>query len=243
MKRVLSIISFVLFFSLSLFAKGSKEQQITNINVSYVDSPFNLQVMVMKDRGLLEKAFEEKGISVTWHTITSGAEQTQAMAAGSLDIASVVNTASVILANAAGNRVEVAGIVSRPTRTFAVLVGPDGPQSIADLKGKTVAGPKGTVLHQTLAAGLSSVGLSLNDVNFISMALPDARTALLSGNVDAALQAASLIIKGKEAGFKVLFSADGYLTPLLVTAVRPAFASEHPELLDIYLQVQKDTYD
>ena len=221
-------------------AGGSKEALPREINVSFVESPFNVQVMVMKEKGLLEKAFAEKGVAVKWHNINSGAHQTEAMAAGSLDIASVVNTTSVILANAAGNRVEVAALVSRPKQAFALLVGGEGPRTVSELKGKTIAGPKGTVLHQMLVAALASEGLSVKDVSFVSMGLPESRTALLSGKVDGALQAASLIIRGEEAGLRTLLTADGYLTPLLVTAVRPAFAEKHPELLDLYLKAQAE---
>lgn len=240
--RFLIALTAVLAAALPLSAAGSKEELPKEINVSFVEAPFNLQIMVMKEKGLLEKAFKEKGVAVKWHYITSGAHQTQAMAAGSLDIASVVNTTSVILANAAGNRVEIAGLVSRPKRTFALLTGPQGPSAIKDLKGKTVAGPKGTVLHQMLAAALTAEGLSMKDVDFISMGLPEARTALLSGKIDAALQAGSLIIRGMEAGLKVLFTADGFVTPILVTAVRPEFAKKYPDLLALYLKVQEDAY-
>jgi NitT/TauT family transport system substrate-binding protein/sulfonate transport system substrate-binding protein len=198
--------------------------------------------MVMKEQGALEKAFAEKGITVKWHNINSGADQTQAMAAGSLDIASVINSTSVILANAAENPVLIAALVSRPRQTFALLTGPSGPSSVKELKGKTIAGPKGTVLHQMLAAALKAEGFGLADVNFIQMGLPEARTALLSGQVDGALQAASLIIRGREAGMKILFTADGYLTPLLLTAVRPDFAQVYPELLELYLQTQNTAY-
>jgi ABC-type nitrate/sulfonate/bicarbonate transport system substrate-binding protein len=165
------------------------------------------------------------------------------MAAGSLDIASVINSTSVILANAAENRVEIAAAVSRPRRTFALLTGPNGPETVKALKGKTVAGPKGTVLHQMLVAALAAEGLSAGDVSFIQMGLPEARTALLSGQIDGALQAASLIIRDEEAGMKTLFTADGYLTPLLLTAVRPRFAEQYPELLGLYLDVQNQAYD
>jgi NitT/TauT family transport system substrate-binding protein/sulfonate transport system substrate-binding protein len=213
------------------------------INVSYVESPFNLQIMVMRERRTLEDVFGEKGIEVRWHEINSGADQTQAMAAGSLDIASVINSTSVILANAAGNRVEIAALVSRPRRTFALMVGKDGPSGVRDLKGKTVAGPKGTVLHQMLVAALVREGISVQDVNFIQMGLPEARAALLSGQIDGALQAASLIIRDEEAGARALFTADGYLTPLLFTAVRPAFARQWPALLKLYLDAQAETYD
>ncbi|MHC6203766.1 ABC transporter substrate-binding protein [Breznakiellaceae bacterium SP9] len=210
------------------------------INVSYVESPFNLQCMVMHDQKLLEKAFASRNIRVNWHNINSGADQMQAMAAGSLDIGSVVNSTSIILANAAGNSVEIAAMVSRPKQSFALLVGPNGPKTVAELKGRTVAGPKGTVLQQMLVAALVSEGLRANDVNFIQMGLPEARAALLSGQIDGALQAAALIIRGQEAGLRVLLTADGYLTPLLLTAVRPAFARDYPELLQIYLDVQKE---
>ncbi len=222
------------------FAGGGKDEPPREINVSFVESPFNVQIMVMREKGLLEKAFAEKGVAVKWHVINSGAHQTEAMAAGSLDIASVVNTTSVILANAAGNRVEVAALVSRPKKAFALMVGPDGPRTVAELKGKTIAGPKGTVLHQMLVAALAREGLGVKDVGFVSMGLPEARTALLAGKVDGALQAASLIIRGEEAGLRTLLTADGYLTPLLVTAVRPAFAEKHPALLDLYLKTQAE---
>ncbi|MDR2072130.1 MAG: ABC transporter substrate-binding protein [Spirochaetaceae bacterium] len=213
------------------------------INISYVESPFNLQIMVMKERRMLETAFGSYGIELRWHDINSGADQTQAMAAGSLDIASVINSTSIILANAAGNPVHIAALVSRPRQSFALMVGPGGPRTIRDLRGKTVAGPKGTVLHQMLIAALVKEGLRGSDVNFIQMGLPEARTALLAKQVDGALQAASLIIRNQEAGARILFTADGYLTPLLFTAVRPDFARQYPELLKVYLDTQAAAYD
>ncbi|MDR2663711.1 MAG: ABC transporter substrate-binding protein, partial [Treponema sp.] len=188
-------------------------------------------------------AFAARGIEVRWHDINSGADQTQAMAAGSLDIASVINSTSVILANAAGNPVHIAALVSRPRQSFALMVGPNGPRSVRELKGKTIAGPKGTVLHQMLIAALVKEGMSAADVNLIQMGLPEARTALLSGRVDGALQAASLIIRSQEAKMRVLITADGYMTPILFTAVRPAFASRYPDLLKLYLDTQQAAYD
>ena len=213
------------------------------VNVSYVETPFNLQVMVMRERRMLEQAFAPLGVTVRWHTINTGTEQTQAMAAGSLDIASVVNSTSVILANAAGNRVEVAALVSRPRETFALMVGPNGPRTVRELKGKTIAGPKGSVLHQMLIAALVKEGMKASDVKLIHMELPEARTALIAKRVDGALQAAGLIIRNEEAGMRTLITADGYLTPLLFTAVRPAFAKNYPELLQAYLAAQAEAYD
>jgi len=213
------------------------------INISYVDTPFNLQIMVMRERRMLDNAYAPLGVTVRWHKINTGTEQAQAMAAGSLDIASVINSTSVIVANAAGNPVHIAALVSRSPQTFALMAGPGGPQTIRDLKGKTVAGPKGSVLHQMLLAALQREGMKSTDVRLIHMGLPEARTALLAKRVDAALQAGSLIIRNEEAGMKKLISAEGYINPLLFSAVRPAFAKNDPNLLQIYLRVQAEAYE
>ncbi|MDR1389315.1 MAG: NrtA/SsuA/CpmA family ABC transporter substrate-binding protein [Treponema sp.] len=231
----------MLLIGAALYGQRSQNYP-AEVHITYVESPFNVQIMVMKERRMLEDAYAKYGVKVVWHDINSGADQTQAMAAGSLDIASVINSTSVILANAAGNKVNIAALVSRPRRSFALLVGPSGPRSVRELRGKTIAGPKGTVLHQMLVAALAKEGMSAGDVNIVQMGLPEARTALLAGRIDGALQAASLIIRDEEAGMRVLFTADGYLTPLLFTAVRPAFAERYPRLVQVYLETQQAAY-
>ena len=72
--------------------------------------------MVLKDQKMLEKAFEPYGTRVTWHTITSGAKQAQAMAAGSIDVSAVMNTASLLMANGAGTTVYIARRCGAPDR-------------------------------------------------------------------------------------------------------------------------------
>ncbi|MDK2956549.1 MAG: sulfonate transport system substrate-binding protein [Desulfovibrionales bacterium] len=217
--------------------------ELKELNISYVKAPFNLQVMVMRSQQMLEKEFAPDGVEVRWREITSGAKQAEAMAAGSLDIASVINTTSVLLANAGGNRIKIIGGVSRPSRTFAIVAGKNGPATVAELKGKIVAGPKGTVLHQMLLAALAKEGLKASDVKFVNMKLPQARTAMLSGSVDAALLAASLVIKSEEAGAHVIVTADGLVTPKLVSAASEAFAAEHPDVVARYEKVFRKAMD
>ena len=214
--------------------------EVQEINIAYVKAPFNLQNMVMKHNQMLEKEFAKDGIKVHWHDITSGAKQTQAMAAGSLDASATMNTASLLMANAAGNSVKIATGVAHPTSLFAI-VGKPGPQmKIEDLKGKTVVGPKGTVLHQTLVAALNSKGMSQKDVNFINMDIPKGMTAMMAGKVDAALLAASGIIKANEGGAKTIATADGLITPNLVFTVSGKFAKEHPELVERLVKVNRN---
>lgn len=69
-----------------------------SISITYVKSPFNLQNIVMKERGMLEDAFKAEGVKINWRVINSGAIQGQAMASGDLDFSAVMNTASVLMA-------------------------------------------------------------------------------------------------------------------------------------------------
>ena len=213
------------------------------LNISYVKSPFNLQMMVMKDQQLLEKKLAPKGIKVQWHDIDSGAQQATAMASGDLDIGGVVNTTSVQMANAEGNPVIIVAGASRPTDVFGLVGQEKGPKTFKELKGKTVAGPKGTVLHQLLVAGLVREGMSINDVNFVQMGIPQGFSALMSGKVDAALIAAGALVKAEQAGKPVISRATGLVTPKLVMCASGTFVKEHPDLLKEVVAVQDEAYD
>lgn len=237
LKKLLMLSAMVLTGSLMSAVEAAPDQ----INIAYVKDPFNLQNIVMKQHQSLEKEFQKDGIKINWVSINSGAQQAQAMAAGSLDVSAVMNTASLLMANGAGNKVLVATGVARPTQVFAV-VGKAGQQmKIEDLKGKKVAGPKGTVLHQVLVAALKSKGMSINDVEFIQMDPGKAYAALMGKHVDAALLAASLIIKSNQAGAKTVVTADGLVNPLLVMAVSEKFANENSALLERIVKVHRQT--
>lgn len=215
----------------------------SHLNIVFVKSPFNLQNMVMKEQGLLEKAFEKDGVKVNWLTITSGAKQAQAMAAGDIDMSAVMNTASMLISNASGNPVYVASGVAHPAKVFAIVGKPGAALSVKDLKGKTVAGPRGTVLHQLLLAALAKEGMNASDVNFVNMGLPQALTAVSSGQVDAALLAASLVIKAENAGCHVVTTAEGLVNVNLVMTATKAYAEKYPEAVKKVVDVERQALE
>ena len=229
-----------IIIAVSASASGKKEEQLKEINISYVRSPFNLPLIIMKEKGMAEKVFGEKGIKVNYYEITSGAKQTEAIAAGSLDIASVINSVSVILANAAGNPVEIFSGFSRPEKMFTIMTANDSIKTPADLKGKKIAGPKGTVLNELLVAALKKEGMSIDDVEFISMGIPNAVQAMLSGKVDCALAAAANVVNAEKNGGRVLVTCEGYVSPLLISACSKAFAEKHPDMLKLYTAAYKE---
>ena len=220
---------FLAAVALTLSAAVSAATMPETISITYVKAPFNLQNIVMKERGMLEDAFKADGVKINWRVINSGAVQRQAMASGDLDFSAVMNTASVLMAAGAGNPIGIATGVGHPEKVFAIIGKPGTNYSIRDLKGRKVVGPKGTVLHQLLVAALVKEGMSISDVDFVSMDPAKAMTAVVSGSADAGLVAAGLIIKANEAGAKTITTCEGLVTPNLVMAVRRAFAEQYPE--------------
>ena len=207
----------------------AKTPELKQINLSYVRSPFNLQSMVMVEQKLLEREFSADGIAVKWHTIDSGAVQSQAIAAGSLDIAGVMNTTSLLLANAGGNPLRIATGVSRPARTFALVGAKGGPKTFAELRGKKVAATKGTDPYLFLLRALHTVGLKRSNIEHVALQHADGRVALEQGRVDAwagldPLMAAAELNGGARLLYRnVAFNTYGFLN------VRESFLQQYPD--------------
>lgn len=240
MKKWMLTVLFGLVMTGLCFAGGESEEIPETLNVSYVISPFNLPQIVMKQRGILEDSFREIGIEIVYHEINSGAKQAQAMAAGSLDIGGVMNSTSVLLARGAGNRIEIISAFSRPEGIFSIVALDPAITSAADLVGKKIAGPKGTVLHQLLAAAMESEGFSMDDVEFLQMGLPQASSAMLSGHIDAALLAGSLAIRAEQSGAHIVLDAEGLINPKLVIAAREGFAQDYPQMVQRYVDCHRE---
>lgn len=213
------------------------------LNITYVTSPFNVPSIVMQEKGFLTKKLAEMGVKVNSVEITSGAKQTQAMAAGKIDIASVLGSSSAILAKANGAPVEIIGIYSRGPKAYTIMVNDENINSIAALKGKKIAGPKGTVLNQLLAAALNSEQLALTDVDYLNMDLPSAKAALLSGKVAAATLAGASALEAEKAGARILVDGETLISPTTVIAANSDWAKQHPELVQAYLSAHQQAVD
>ena len=207
-----------------------------SISLTYVKAPLNVPSIVEKKLGLLEKEFAKDKIAVQYPEITVGSKQTEAMAAGSLDFAHALGGTSAILAAANGVDLKIIAIYSRAPKAFVVLTKGDKIQKVSDLKGKKVAGPKGTILHQLILAALAKEGLKPDDIQFISMDLPSSAAALMNGSVDAALSAGPDAIRAEKAGARILTTGEGLVEATIVTAVRGEFLQKHPDLVKRFLK-------
>ena len=163
----LKTLAFVLGAAVSGLVQAATGGMPDTVNIVYVKAPFNLQNMVMKDRQMLEKAFKPYGTEVKWHTITSGAKQGQAMAAGAIDVSAVMNTASLLMTNGAGNPVLIANGVAHPADTFAIVGAKGEHYTVKDLKGKKIGIPNdyfGEGINAEVAAGVKAAAQTLKDL-------------------------------------------------------------------------------
>lgn len=213
------------------------------INITYVKAPLNVPSIVEKKQGLFEKEFGKDNITVQFPEITAGPKQTEAMAAGSVDFAHCLGGTAAILAAANGVDLKIIGIYSRAPKAFVLLAKDDKLQAVKDLKGKKVAGPKGTVLHQLLFTALEKNGMKADDVQFISMDIPGAVAALMNGSVDVALAAGPDALKAEVAGARVLTTGEGLVEATIVTAVRGEFLRKQPDLVKRFMQVHRSTLE
>ncbi|MDR1134081.1 MAG: NrtA/SsuA/CpmA family ABC transporter substrate-binding protein [Synergistaceae bacterium] len=205
------------------------------LSVTFVPSPLNVPTIVETGLGMFQAAFP--GTEIRLPEINAGPKQTEAMAAGEVDIAHCVGATSAILAASEGLDIRIIGIYSRAPRAFMIFARDGGIKTAADLKGKKIGGPKGTILHQLLAAYASSANLKETDYEFINMGIPAAAAALSNGSVDAALLAGADAYRAMEGGFSVVTDGVGLVDATTVIAATQKYLDNNADTVKRFLEM------
>lgn len=213
------------------------------ISVTYVKSPLNVPSIVEKDQEIFAKKFGTLGYGVAYSDLTTGPEQTQALASGDIQFLYAVGATSVILAASNEADIKIISIYSRSPEAFKLFGKDDSIQSPEDLRGRKVAGPKGTILHELLVAYLAGAGMTEEDIEFVSMGIPDSQAALAGGSVDAALLAGPTAYNMEKDGFPVITDGTGLTEATIVVAASGAYIEEHPDEVKAFLEAQKEVLD
>ncbi|QUH24523.1 ABC transporter substrate-binding protein [Serpentinicella alkaliphila] len=249
-KKVFSIILASIMVSLILSGCSNKQQtttqnneQVNQINLTYVKAPLNVPSIIQKNQQLFDNEFNKDNIKVNLLEITSGPDQTQALAAGELDFLNAVGGTSVILAAANGVDLKILSIYSRAPKAFMILTNSDEIKNPADLKGKKVGGPKGTVLHQLLITALDVNNLSQDEVEYIAMDIPSALAALTNGSIDAALLAGPAALNAIKAGAKTVTTGEGLVEGTIVVSVRGEFLNKYPDLVKRFSKIHQESLE
>jgi sulfonate transport system substrate-binding protein len=211
------------------------------LSVTFVPSPLNVPTIVETSRGMFQAAFP--GTEIRLPEINAGPKQTEAMAAGEVDIAHCVGATSAILAASEGLDIRIIGIYSRAPRAFMIFARDEGIKTAADLKGKKIGGPKGTILHQLAAAYASSANLKESDYEFINMGIPAAAAALSNGSVDAALLAGADAYRAMEGGLRVVTDGVGLVDATTVIATTQKYLGNNAETVGRFLEMHAEALE
>lgn len=209
-------------------ATADAETSIDKLTVTYVTSPLNVPTIIEKDQGIFEK---ELGVPVEYAELTSGADQTQALASGDVQVLYAVGATSVILSAANGADIKVLNMYSRSPKAFCMYSKDESLTTPESLKGKTIAGPTGTNLHELLVSYLAQADMTLDDVNYVNMSIPDAKAGLDGGSVDVALLAGANAYNAEQQGYHLVADGDGLISALIAVATTQKFYDEHPDVI------------
>lgn len=174
-------------------------------------------------KGIIQEELKKHGITEVKLTgFPNGPDLTESLISGRLDLGSMGDTPAIIAyASGAGIRL----ITQGSTNSIGYLIGKKGgPETLSELKGKTIAIQKGSFMHRYVAGLLNGAGIT--DYKLVHMLIPDAKAALARGDVDAMTNNANQgALEQIEAGFIHLDDA-----------------SKHPDLKGSGTTVASDEY-
>ena len=152
---------------------------------------------------------------IEWKEFTAGPPMLEALNSDAIHVGMVGNTPPIFAA-AAGGTFKMVSTASYTGKGDALLVPKDSPiQSVADLKGKTVAVAEGSSANYNLLAQLEKAGLKYSDIEVKNLQPSDALAAFSNGHVDAwRCGPLHLAGRGRARGARVLANGDGLVNGL-----------------------------
>ncbi len=195
---------------------------------------------VGNQKGGLRSLLEASGVAhdlpyrLEWAEFPAAAPLLEALNAGALDLGYQGDLA-FLTSFAAGAPLRIIGAGRPSAAAQAILVQQDGPiRSVADLRGRRVAGNRGGWGQYLIRSALKQAGVAPNQVDITLLPPADASLAFRSGAVDAwAVWDPYVALEVQRFGARVLVDGRG-LTPaiMLVSAHEDAVRTKRPQLAD-----------
>ncbi|GII75335.1 putative nitrate ABC transporter, periplasmic protein [Sphaerisporangium rufum] len=235
----------------SVAGNASSGTGTTRLVVGYQSKTINTVTAgtLLRSLGYLERRLGGK-YTVEWQDYDTGAPITAKMVAGKIDIGSMGDYPLLINASrtqdvaAARTRlVSVTGYNLRGGLNSVVVPPGSKARTLADLKGTKVSASVGSAGHGTLVQALRKAGVDpVTGVETVNQQPPVGASALQSGAVQGYAQFVAwpgLLVFQDQA--KLLYDGSALGVPTFHGVVlREAYAKEHPEVVQAFLQAQID---
>ncbi|MBI2953039.1 MAG: ABC transporter substrate-binding protein [Chloroflexi bacterium] len=175
-------------------AVKASPQSLVSVKLADVKSTISAPFRVAEAKGY----FKEQGLDANFESVAGAAAVAAFLATGQLDIASGAMGAGFFNAINRGAQVRIVGPLSLeppmgggstgPLLVRKELMDKGEVQSVKDLKGRTVAmNTRSGISEYRLHNVLKQSGMSLGDVNIVTMDFPDQLVALQNRAIDAAI--------------------------------------------------------
>ncbi len=144
---------------------------------------YNPLSLIIKDQGWLEQTLGD-AVTVTWTQSLGSNKANEGLRAGALDVGSTAGSAA-LLARSNGSPIRTIDIYTQPEWSALATLPGSGIESVADLRGKTVAVTVGTDPYFFLLQALDEAGVDPSEVQIQNLQHADGGAALVNGTVDA----------------------------------------------------------
>ena len=189
----------------------------------------NLTLRVATYRGNPESFFAEAGIAEPPYKLArtqfaGGNLIVEAINARALDFGGMSEIPPIFVAGHPGNQVRIVGVLRGDVNNQVVLL-PKGSavQDFGQLKGKRIGYVRATTSHYILLRLLEKAGLTWSDITPVALSPQDGLAAFQSGALDAWIIYGVIIYQAREAGARILTTAQGILSGnYLITASKEA---------------------
>ena len=180
-KLIAMLLALVMVLSLAACGKTpapvEPETENVTLNVAYMANWGSLwAVATANDKGY----FAEEGITINLTQFEDGPSEIAAMKQGSMDVAFIGPGAHKLCSKG-----DAQVFLMQHMGDGDCIIGLNGIKTLEELKGKKVGYAAGTSSETILTTALASVGMTMEDIEAVSMDATALTTAALSGQVDA----------------------------------------------------------
>jgi sulfonate transport system substrate-binding protein len=211
----------------------------------------DLTLRVATYRGNPESFFKEAGIAEPPYKLArtqfaGGNLIAEAINARALDFGGMSEIPPIFVAGHPGNQVRIVGVLQGDVNNQVVLA-PKGStvQDFKALKGKRIGYVKATTSHYILLRLLEKAGLTWADVTPVALTPQDGLAAFQSGALDAWVIYGVIVYQAREAGARVLTTAQGILSGNYLIAAAQEALDDPARLKAIgdYVQRYRKVFD
>lgn len=207
------------------------QQRANVVRIGYQPSDHHTALFVAMEKKMLER----EGLKVEVYEFKAGPPETQALAAGKIDVA-YIGCVPAITAYCKGVPIKIVAGVNQEGSAIVVRKDEAGRiRSLRDLKGKRVAElMKGSIQDCMLRTALQRVGLNPDrDVDIVEMKTADAVNALGAKRIDAFIEPEPGPTLAEKKGFGVRLMDTGKIWPghqCCVLVMRKDFMRRYPDV-------------